>query len=300
MSTMRPDASAPGLERAPEPERGADTVATTDDAFLGGALNLLQPVSGYRAGIDAILLAAAVRDGRADRPLRVLDLGSGVGAAGLAVARRLERAAVTLVEREAPLAGLAVANAERNGLDGRVSVVHGDFTRASRSPAAQRDDAAAASEDGGHLQDAPLGLPTAAFERVIANPPFHTDGRGTPAPVALKARAHAMGAGLLEDWARAMARYTAPSGIVTVIHKTEGLQELLAALDGRFGGLAVLPLHPRMGAPAIRVIVEGTKGSKAPLRLLSGRVLHGEGDAFNGWARDVLANGAALNLDAGA
>ena len=93
-----------------------------------------------------------------------------------------------------------------------------------------------------------------------------------------------------------MARYAAAGAVATVIYKTEGLPEVVGALQRRFGGLIVLPLHARAGGPAIRVIVEATKGSRAPLRLLSGLVLHGEGNAFSGWANGVLARGEAIDL----
>ncbi len=253
------------------------SIPTSDDAFIGGRLRLLQPRQGYRAGIDAVLLAAAVRPGRGSRRLRVLDLGAGVGAAGLCVARRLRSAEVTLLEREEPLAALALANVRRNDLSDRATVVHGDLTGAG----ADHDDAA---------------LVEHGFDRLIANPPYHTDGRGTSASSGLKARAHAMAAGQLDEWSKAMVRFAAPGAVVTVIHKAEGLPELVAALQRRFGGLIVLPLHPRAGAPAIRVIVEATRGSRAPLRLLSGLVLHRDGHAFTDWASGVLAEGSGIDM----
>src|SRR5260370_32721778 len=85
----------------------------TEDAFLGGRLRLRQPRSGHRAGHDAMLLAAAtpVRSGH-----RVADFGAGVGAAGLAVARRVSEIDLVLVEIDATLAGLARVNAASNAL----------------------------------------------------------------------------------------------------------------------------------------------------------------------------------------
>src|SRR4051812_20092052 len=67
----------------------------TEDGFLGGRLRLRQPKSGHRAGHDAILLAAATAARAGDR---VVDFGAGVGAAGLAVARRLPDIDLVLVE----------------------------------------------------------------------------------------------------------------------------------------------------------------------------------------------------------
>jgi tRNA1(Val) A37 N6-methylase TrmN6 len=248
----------------------------TDDAFLGGALRILQPKSGYRAGLDAVILAAAV-PAAAGRPMRVLDVGAGVGTAGLCLARRAESAEVTLLEREPALAHLAAENAQRNGLGARVRVVQGEVGLSAAGLQA-------------------LDLAPESFEQVMANPPFHARDAGTLAPDALKASAHAMPETDLERWVRFMARMVAPGGSVTIIHKAEVLGHLLTLLEGRFGALRVLPLHPRMAAPAHRVIVQGIKGSRAPLVLLPGFVLHGTGDAFTPEAQAILRAGAALPM----
>jgi len=248
----------------------------TDDAFLGGALQILQPRSGYRAGLDAVMLAAAVSAPQG-KPMRVLDLGAGVGTAGLCLARRLVSAEVTLFEREPALVQLAKENAARNGLNARVHVVEGEVGLSASALRA-------------------LGLAEESFDHVIANPPFHDRDAGTLATDALKAGSHAMADTELEHWARFMARMTAPGGSITVIHKAEALIRLLAALEGRFGGLALMPLHPREGAPAHRLLVQGDKGSRAPPKLFHGLVLHGVDDAFTPDAQAVLRDGAALKM----
>jgi tRNA1(Val) A37 N6-methylase TrmN6 len=248
----------------------------TDDAFLGGALRILQPRSGYRAGLDAVMLAAAVPAPQG-KPMRVLDLGAGVGTAGLCLARRLADAEVTLFEREPTLVQLAKENAARNGVT--VRVVEGEVGLSASALRA-------------------LGLAEEGFDHVIANPPFHDRDSGTLAPDALKAGSHAMPDTELERWARFMARMTAPGGGITVIHKSEALIRLLAALDGRFGALVVMPLYPREGVPAHRLLVQGAKGSRAPPKLLRGLVLHGAGDAFTPEAQCILRDGAALNMSA--
>ncbi len=259
---------------------GSRAIATigqpTDDAFLGGAVQILQPRSGYRAGLDAVMLAASV-PAPEGKPIRVLDVGAGVGTAGLCLARRLENAQVTLFEREPALVHLAEENVARNGFGTRVCVAEGEVGLSASQLRA-------------------LGLTEESFDHVIANPPFHGDDAGTLAPDALKAAAHAMPETELARWARFMARMAAPAGSVTVIHKAEALIRLLAALDGRFGGLVVMPLFPRHGAPAHRILVQGIKGSRAPPRLLPGLVLHEAGDAFTSEAQAVLREGAALKM----
>jgi tRNA1(Val) A37 N6-methylase TrmN6 len=252
---------------------------TSDDAFLGGALRILQPQEGYRAGLDAVLLAAAapVQEGRREH---VLDVGAGAGTVGLAVARRVADTAVTLVERDPDLAALARTNVERNGLSGRVRVVEGDVTR----PLREIEGLAAHAE---------------TFDHVLANPPFHTEGRGTPAGDALKAGGHAMPGGDLERWVRFMAAMARPGGTATLIHRAEALGDILQALAGRFGEVLVLPMHPREGEPASRVLMQGTKGSRAPLRLLPGLVLHDATQGFRPEVEAILRHGAALALGSG-
>ncbi|CAN1724113.1 tRNA1Val (adenine37-N6)-methyltransferase [Hyphomicrobium sp. 1Nfss2.1] len=248
----------------------------TDDAFLGSALHILQQRSGYRAGLDAVMLAATV-PASDNRPQRVLDLGAGVGTAGLCVARRIETAEVVLLERDPQLATLAEENVRRNNLSHRVRVV----TLSVGAPAAEVRAA---------------GLIEESFTHVIANPPYHDTGSGTLAPDATKAAAHAMPDDELDSWARFMARMAAPRGLATIVHKADAMQRVLAALDPRFGGIKIMPLYPRPGDNAHRVIVEGMKGSRAPLQLLSGLVLHSEGNDFTPTAQAILRAGASLPL----
>lgn len=248
----------------------------TLDAFLGGQITLAQPSSGYRAGLDAVFLAAAApcQPGVA---CRVLDVGAGVGTVGLCVAARCRDAHVTLLERESALAAMAAGNVARNGLGDRVRVV-------MTSVGASADDLAA------------HGLRPDSFDHVLANPPYHAQGRGTPAPDALKAASHAMPEAALDDWLRFLARMVKPGGTATVVHKAQALPELLAAFGPRFGALRVLPLYPRGGEIANRVIVQALKGSRAPLELLPGFVLHTAAGAFTPAAQAVLREAADVGM----
>jgi FkbM family methyltransferase len=247
---------------------------TSDDAFLGGGLQILQPKAGYRAGIDAVLLAAAAPTVAA---ALVLDVGAGVGVVGLAVARRLADAHVVLVERDCALAELARANIARNGLGDRVRAIEADVSRPL-----------------GELRE--LAPQAERFDLVLANPPYHALGRGTAARESMKAAAHAMPAGDLDRWARFLAAMARPGGSVTVIHRADALGDILAALTGRFGGVVVFPLYPREGEPASRVLIQATKGSRAPLELRRGLVLHDADNRFRPEVDAILRRGAALSL----
>jgi tRNA1(Val) A37 N6-methylase TrmN6 len=253
-----------------------EAAPTTDDAFLGGALQILQPQNGYRAGLDAVLLAAAapVTSGAS---AHVLDVGAGVGVVGLAVARRIKNTHVTLVERDPQLAALAQANIARNQLADRVRLTQADVSQPL----------------GAHAE---LGALAETFDCVLANPPYHVHGRGTAARDATKANANAMTEGDLDRWARFMVSMIRPDGHAVVIHKAEALPDLLAVLAGRFGDLLLLPIHPRSGSPASRVLVRGVKGSKAPLQIRPPLVLHDSAGAFTPRMEAILRHRAALDL----
>jgi tRNA1(Val) A37 N6-methylase TrmN6 len=245
----------------------------TDDAFLGGKLHILQPKSGYRAGLDAVMLAAAVPAGC----VRVLDIGAGVGTAGLCLARRDPNVQLTLLEKETVLSRIAAENVDRNGFTDRARVVEGDVSMSQAELEA-------------------VGLEAESFEHVMANPPFHALEKGTSAPDQLKAAAHAMPHDSLDRWVQFMARMAQPGGGLTLIHKAEALTRLLATMNGRFGALKILALHPRERAPAHRVIIQGTKGNRAAPVLLPGFMLHGAGNAFTEEAQAILRDGAELPL----
>lgn len=250
--------------------------AVTDDVFLGDRLRIRQPAKGYRAGIDAVLLAAVARVGN-DPQGAILDLGAGVGTVGLCVAARLSTARVVLIERAPELVALARANIDANSMAGRVTIVRADIC-APLSAEAQ------------------AALPAETFAHVLANPPFHDTAHGTEAATALKAQSHAMPADALDDWLRFMARCAAPGGRATMIHKAEALPCLLEAFGGRFGAIKIKPIYARDGEPAIRVLVEGVKGSRAPSSLMPGLVLHGDGNGFTAEVDHILRRGNAVGL----
>jgi tRNA1(Val) A37 N6-methylase TrmN6 len=245
----------------------------TDDAALGGRLRLLQPRRGHRFGHDAILLAAATPAQSSDR---VADLGAGVGAAGLALASRVPGARVTLVEIDAGLAALAQENATRNGFAASVDAVALDVAASSADFAA-------------------AGLAAGSCDIVLTNPPFHDEA--LPAsPDPRRRGAHSLEATDLVDWAAAAKRLLRPGGILTLIFRADGAPMLLDLLAGGFGAIALLPVHPKPGAAAIRVLLAAIKASHGPLAILPGLVLAQADGTPTPQAEAVLRHGAALAL----
>jgi tRNA1(Val) A37 N6-methylase TrmN6 len=249
----------------------------TVDAFLGGKVEAVQPQQGHhRAGLEAVLLSAAIE---ADFAGTVVDLGAGVGVAGMAIAARCPDANVILVERDPEAIACcreALVRPANGGFAARVSVVVTDIA----APESER---------------ATAGLGRAIADAVVMNPPFHDADDGTASPNAARAAAHVLADSGLEPWLRAAASVLKPGGRLIVIFRADRLEPLLAALVGRFGAAAVLPIHPRADAPAHRVLIEAEKGSRAPLRILPALVLHPDaGNAYLPSLERILRQGASL------
>lgn len=229
----------------------------TRDAFLGGRLTLSQPSHGFRAGLDSVLLGAAVSATRQS----LLDLGCGVGTAGFVAMTHNATLAATLADQNAEMLTLASGNAADNGLAARTTIVHADIT----AKGAERRNA---------------GIADNGYASVIANPPFFADGAGTLATDSGRARSRHMDAATLDLWIKTAAASATAGGEVIFIYPVESLGLLLMGFEQRFGAVTVLPLCPRADQPASRLLIRGIKGSRAPLTLLPTRALHADGRAF--------------------
>jgi tRNA1(Val) A37 N6-methylase TrmN6 len=248
------------------------SIETTEDGFLGGQLRLRQPKTGHRAGHDAILLAAATSARAGDR---VVEFGAGVGAAGLVLARRVVGIDLVLVEIDAQLAALARDNAAANAIAARIITL--DVTSPPDAFLAQ-------------------GLSPDSVDVVLMNPPFNDAMRHRASPDKGRETAHMAGPGMLDGWIHAARRILKSGGALSLIWRADGLREVLAALERGFGGLAILPVHADGDKPAIRVLVRGVKGGKAPARIHLGLVLNEELAAPNKQVADILAGNLASPL----
>ena len=245
---------------------------TTEDAFLGGQLRLRQPKSGHRAGHDAILLAAATSARPGDR---VVEFGAGVGAAGLALARRVGAIDLTLVEIDAQLTALARDNAVANAIPARIVTL--DVTSPAEAFVAH-------------------GLSPDSVDVVLMNPPFNDGMRHRASPDKAREVAHMAVPGMLENWIHAARRILKSGGALTLIWRADGIAEVLTALERGFGSLVILPVHGDAAKPAIRVLVRAVKGGKAPALIHCGLTLNNESGVPNKQVAEILAGNLALPM----
>jgi tRNA1(Val) A37 N6-methylase TrmN6 len=235
-------------------------------------LRLRQLKSGHRAGHDAMLLAAATPASPGDR---VADLGAGVGAAGLAVARRVGKIDLMLVEIDPDLAGLARANADANAIAADVIVLDVEATADAFASASLHPDS--------------IGI-------VLMNPPFNDSTRHRVSPDRARGIAHVATATTLSNWIHASRRILKSRGMLALIWRADGIAEVLAALDHGFGSLQILPVHGDVKAPANRVLIRATKGGRAPTQIHPGLMLNDESGVPNKEVQEILAGKRMLPL----
>lgn len=237
---------------------------TTEGGLLNGRLRYHQPAAGFRSGIEPVFLAAAVpaRPGE-----RVLEAGTGAGAALLCLHARVAGLESIGVELDHEMATLARANAASNGLEG-MQVLEADLLTAE--------------------------LPN-GFDHAIANPPYHA--AGSPSPLAAREMAKRGDSALLRSWILRLAVSLRPRGTLTLILPAGVLPTCLPAMtEAGCGGAIVYPLWPRAERDAKLVLIRGVKGGGAPLRLTAGMVLHRSDGSYTEQAQAILRGGEALVL----
>lgn len=212
---------------------------------MGGRVSLRQSQNGYRAGLDAALLAAAVELSPGERGI---EPGCGPGAALLQVAKRVSDANLVGVERDPEALALAQANIVENHLTDRVQALAGDVAQ----PFSR------------------LGL--APFDASFANPPYFDDAAAIRGP-----NPERKGAWIADDglaaWIGFLSKSVREGGRITLIHRADRLADILALLAPKAGSFRIRPVHPFADAPAKRVLVRAVKTGKAPLVLLPPLIL---------------------------
>ena len=243
----------------------------THDRFLDGRLQVWQPKSGYRAGTDAVLLAAGVN---AQPGQSVLDIGCGVGVVSLCLATRVGSLKLTGLEVQTAYADLARRNGRENGV--ALDVVDGD------------------------LAEMPPALRAERFDHVVTNPPFFDAGHHTAPDDAGRRIAHQGQDITLKDWIGISARRVAPKGSLTVILPMASLPTVLRALPQGMGGIEIFPIAGRDGQAARRFVMSARAGSAAPFVMHAPLIMHdgvnhsGDFDDHSLKSVSILRNGASL------
>ncbi len=246
-----------------------DNKAYTEDSLLNGKVIVRQPEKGYRFSIDSVLLAAAVS---MDNGENILDVGAGVGVAGLCLAYRFEHLRVVGIECQRNLVRLATDNILLNSFRDRVEILYGD------------------------LQNPPPRLAAGSYSQVISNPPYFDISQGRASPYYSKAISNHTGSSTMEIWIKFCLLMLKPLGKITFIYRADMLDYLLSLFYGKVGQINVLPLWSSKNQPAKRVIIQGTKGMKGGLNLLKGISMHNQDGSFSDEANAILRDGQPISF----
>ena len=258
-----------------------EMIETSIDGFLGGKVQLRQPIKGHRSGTDAVLLAASVPlhappYDRAQIGQSCLELGCGVGVASLCLAARMAAHKldyqITGVDIQADLIALAEANAAANHISAQFMV---------------QDISAPFSE---------WPLASGSFAHIFANPPFYTAGTSALPPDKAKQTAHIADPQTLALWVRRACALVKPKGSITFIHRAAAMADLVACMRACLGGLQILPISAHAGEAAKRVLIRGTAGSQADTQILPPLILHRADGRYMEAVENILRHGEALNL----
>ncbi|MBP5353001.1 MAG: methyltransferase domain-containing protein [Alphaproteobacteria bacterium] len=241
----------------------------TEDYLIDKKIKIFQPVDGYRAAIDAVLLSAMVTLPKNDG--KILDVGSGTGAVSLCLAHRCQHQDMTVIglELQPDLVELSNNSATQNNFD----FLHFYHTDISKKPD-------------------PAICPPCSFDVVVSNPPY--SDHDMPSPNPSKSAAHNHSSLNLTAWLKFCIKATKPSGYIHLINRTEALTEICTAVAGICGGLKILPIYSKTGQNSKRIIVSMQKDSKAPLQILPPLTIHKPDGSYTEQAQEILRNGKSI------
>jgi tRNA1(Val) A37 N6-methylase TrmN6 len=241
----------------------------TLDEVMGGRVRLIQLADGYRAGMDAVLLAAAV-PARAGE--RALDVGAATGAGALCLAARVPGVTVSGIEIQPALIEIGRANIALNRCEGRVSLVQGSILERTAAFA------------------------PASFDHVFVNPPYLEDGQAPAPAVSSKTLAHVASETALADWVAFAAAMAKSRATLTFIFRADRIHDLLGPLHPFAGEMVCFPLWPRQGRAASLILVQARKGLHGASAVAPGLVLHGADESYTPETERVLREGVGLDL----
>lgn len=242
-------------------------IETCDD-FLGGKLRFIQPIKGYRAGVDPVLLAAALPN---DLKGRLLDLGCGVGVSGLCALWRNPHLTMVGIESDEDAAQRCIRNAALNQMDDRVIVHHtclGD------------------TEFADPLKGEEVDI-------VITNPPWFEPAHSQKAQGS-RGVGRQEGEICLDDWLDYAMRKLRTGGIIAIIHRANRSDDILRIFTNRVGNIKLIPIWSKKNQPAKHVIILGNKARKTPMHIMPGCVMHDDNGQFLPHAKDIFMKGSPL------
>ena len=250
----------------------AKSLAHSVDAFLGGRVMIHQPLQGYRAAMDAVLLAASLPAPKG--PANALDIGCGVGTAGMCYMYRCPKIKMTGIEFQPTIYALAKANIKQNNLQNRYDLIHADIsvTGPKLDPLKQKN-----------------------FDMVLTNPPFLRTDENWQSPCKTKQLSNQESTITLKGWLHFALARLKQKGNFAMIHRADRLDEILALLHGRLGEIEIIPLWPKKNQPARRVILRGRKAVKGGVTLHHGLILHDDDNRFRPDAMAILQDGKGLD-----
>ena len=237
----------------------------TNDYLLDKRVKIFQPINGYRASTDAVLVSSLVN--KVKTTDKILDVGSGTGAISLCLASRFQaiRPQITGIELQEELCLLSNQSAQANNFSNYLSYLNADI-RQTITP-----------------------IPPCSFQHVISNPPYSE--HDMPSPNQSKALAHNHQGITLNDWLRFCLKMTAPKGHIYLINRAEAITEILSTLNGKAGNIKIIPLYSKPQQSAKRIMITAIKDSKAPAEILPGITIHTQEGAHTFQAHQILREG---------
>ena len=240
----------------------------TNDYLLDKKIKIFQPINGYRASSDAVLLSSVVTEVRQNDC--ILDVGSGTGGISLCLAHRFGQNQIIGLEIQEELVKLANLSAKENGF-GHLKYYHCD------------------------IKGKDLPIMPCSFNHVISNPPYSKNDM--PSPNKSKAIAHNHNGMDLTSWINFCLKILKPFGFLYFINRAEAIGEMLSALQKKAGNIKIIPLYSKEGQIDKRVIVIAQKDSKTPTKIMQPFYTHSYDGNYTQKAQQILRAGDVFKFN---
>lgn len=239
------------------------------DYLLDKRVKIFQPINGYRASTDAVILSSMIS--KIKKGENILDVGSGTGAISLCLASRFaeQKPSITGLEIQPDLASLSNQSAQANCFDTFLKYINCN------------------------IKNKPQEIKNCSFSHVITNPPYSESDM--PSPNKSKALAHNHDNFSLREWIEFCIKMTAPLGHFYMINRAEALDEILASIHGKLGHIEIIPLFSKIGQKAKRVVVRAQKDNHTPTKIYSGLVIHENSGEYTQAAHKILRLGQSFD-----